>query len=257
MFCHQRRCKSWVLSEDNCPGFGQYRVNFHQKPGGDTARWADPNWPDKIGYSIPYATMLSFQWESWPVGSRSWLGSAQGTRWWEFLCAFCCLFCILSLSVLSLLLFSWFAVLLNCPYPNRRVFCLFHSIFLPTPVEGRAIERLRGPLLQATAKPRQQQRSQERKTMAITEHEETYLMWKTGWGCLWERQQAKGTAAHPFFPDLTVVSVRWHVKKLREVPLLYHFIYEWHFFLSSYQIPCLFFQAFLCLKWTHSEPDFP
>jgi len=46
----------WKLGR--CPGFGQDRVNFHQKPGGDTAGQADPNWPNWTGYSIPYALML-------------------------------------------------------------------------------------------------------------------------------------------------------------------------------------------------------
>jgi len=41
-----------------CPGFSQDRVNFHQKPGADTARQADPNWPKNPGYSVPCAIML-------------------------------------------------------------------------------------------------------------------------------------------------------------------------------------------------------
>jgi len=51
------------------------------------------------------------------------------------------LFCVFSLSILLLLLIPLFAVLLNCPYPNPRVFCLFLSILLRTSagggVEGR------------------------------------------------------------------------------------------------------------------------
>jgi len=45
--------KRFFYTEPNfasCPGFSQDRVNFHQKPGGDTARLADPNWPNKTGY---------------------------------------------------------------------------------------------------------------------------------------------------------------------------------------------------------------
>ena len=51
---------------------------------------------------------------------------------------FCGLFChVFSLSV-SLLLFPLFAVLLNCPYPDPPVFCLFISILLRTAEgEGR------------------------------------------------------------------------------------------------------------------------
>ena len=66
----------WVLSVQHhclglrlCPGFHQDRVNFHQKPGGDIAGPADPNWPNRTGYSIPCAVML---------------GSGEGgAAWWE------------------------------------------------------------------------------------------------------------------------------------------------------------------------------
>jgi len=51
------------------------------------------------------------------------------------------LFCVLPLSVSLLLLFPLFAVLLNCPYPDPPVFCLFLSILLLTPAGGG---RLRG-----------------------------------------------------------------------------------------------------------------
>ena len=44
-----------------CPGFGQDRVNFHQKLGGDTAWWADTNWPNKhsIQHHVPSCSVLS------------------------------------------------------------------------------------------------------------------------------------------------------------------------------------------------------
>jgi len=42
----------------SCPGFGQDRVNFHWNPGRDIAGWADPTWPNTVGYSIPCAAML-------------------------------------------------------------------------------------------------------------------------------------------------------------------------------------------------------
>jgi len=41
-------------------------------------------------------------------------------------------------SVSLLLLFPLFDVLLNCPYPDPPVFCLFLSILLHTPVGGGA-----------------------------------------------------------------------------------------------------------------------
>jgi len=45
-----------------CPGFGQDRVNFQQKPGGDTVRWGDPTWPNGTGYLIPCAVMMGSGW---------------------------------------------------------------------------------------------------------------------------------------------------------------------------------------------------
>jgi len=42
-----------------CPGFGEDRVNFHQNPGRGIAGQADPTWPNRAGYSMPCAVMLS------------------------------------------------------------------------------------------------------------------------------------------------------------------------------------------------------
>jgi len=61
------------------------------------------------------------------------------------------LFCVISLSVSFLFLFPLFAVLLNCPYPNPPVFCLFLSILLRTPAGGVAAAL--ALLLPAAAKP--------------------------------------------------------------------------------------------------------
>ena len=58
-----------------CPGFGQDRVNFHQNPGRDTARWADPAWPKRAGYSIPCAVMLGSGWGE--------LGTGNSLAVWE------------------------------------------------------------------------------------------------------------------------------------------------------------------------------
>jgi len=51
------------------------------------------------------------------------------------LCGLCWIF---SLSVSLLFLSPLFAVLLNCPYPDPPVFCLFLSILLHTPAGGGA-----------------------------------------------------------------------------------------------------------------------
>jgi len=139
------------LSLASCPGFGQDRVNFHQKLRGHTAGLADPNWPNKTGYSIPCAAMLGSVWGSWPGGSQSWLGSALGSGWWVALC--------IPLFVLYILLIH-IAVITVCficcsvklTLSQSMSFCLFLSILLPTPVVGGPIEWLRGPLLLATVK---------------------------------------------------------------------------------------------------------
>jgi len=65
MKCKEKIC---FLRSNNshiylCPGFSQDRVNFHQKSGGDPARWTDPTWPNGTGYSIPCAIMLGSGWE--------------------------------------------------------------------------------------------------------------------------------------------------------------------------------------------------
>ena len=125
-----------------CPGFGQDRVNFHQNPGRGTARWADPTptWPEPdIPYHMPSCWVPMGRGGSGTAGTLSWLRRAQqscgpGERL-SGLCGLCCVFC---LSVSSLLLFPLFAVLLNCPYPDPPVFCLYLSILLCTLVGGGA-----------------------------------------------------------------------------------------------------------------------
>ena len=80
--------------------------------------------------------MLGSEWGSSPGGSELWLGSALGFGGWELLHAFCCLLCIFFLSVLLLLLFTFFAVLLTRPYLNPRVLS-FSSHSPPHPSGGR------------------------------------------------------------------------------------------------------------------------
>ena len=132
-------CCSAGFRLGECPGFGQDRVNFHQNPGRDAAGQADPTWPNRKGYSIPCSIMLGPCWRgaAWRELSRS--SGVRGARRWERLSVLCGLCCVFSLSVLLLLLlFPLFAVLLNCPYPDPPVFCLFLSILLSTPVGGGA-----------------------------------------------------------------------------------------------------------------------
>jgi len=63
---------------------------------------------------------------------------ARGGSPGQQLSGLCGLCCVYSLSVSLLLLFPLFAVLLNCPYPDPPVFCLFLSILLCTLAGGGA-----------------------------------------------------------------------------------------------------------------------
>jgi len=121
-----------------CPGVGQDRVNFHQKPGRGTARRVDPTWPTRAEYSTPCAVMLGSGWRK--------LGSAKAVAAQEraaavggesgSLCSavLCCVFC---LSVSFLLLFPLFAVLLSCSYPDPPVFVCFSFYSPPHSSGGR------------------------------------------------------------------------------------------------------------------------
>jgi len=122
-----------------CPGFGQDRINFHQNPGRDIARRADPTWPNRAGYSIPCNRHAGFRWGG--AGQRE-LTRSSGVRGsggrGERLSVFCSLCRIFSLSVSLLLLFPLFAVLLNCPYPDPPVSaCFFPFSSAPRQGEGR------------------------------------------------------------------------------------------------------------------------
>jgi len=125
----------------NCPGFGQDRVNFHQTPGRDTAGWADPTWPNRVGYSIPCAVMLG------SGGREQGGGNSLAAR--EHAAAAVVesgsvvrsvLFSVFPLSVSLLLLFPLFAVMLNCPYPYPPVSACFFP-FSSTPRRGEGQPR--------------------------------------------------------------------------------------------------------------------
>jgi len=142
------------LTPDTCPGFGQDRVNFHQNPGRGTAGWADstPTWPNRAGYSIPCALLLGSGGDGGAAGTLSRLGSAQ--QRFDLRERFCSvgLFCVFPFSVSSLFLFPLFAVLLNCPYPDSPVFCLFS--FHSPPHSGRGRGSCVALLLPAAAETR-------------------------------------------------------------------------------------------------------
>jgi len=119
-----------------CPGFGQDRAHFHQKPGEDTTGRADPTWSNRTGYSIPCAVVL---------GSR--LGEVAGGK---LIAAQECMghrvvrvaLCI-SLFVLYTLLISIVFVIVcficcsaKLPLPRPTSFLPFSSHYPPHPSGG-------------------------------------------------------------------------------------------------------------------------
>jgi len=113
-----------------CSGYGQDRASFHQKPGRDTARLAESNWTNKTGWSIPSAIMLgSGEGELAGEGGNRGLGARGHQAVRVVLCI--SLFCIFFLLELRSLLFTSFAVLLDCPYPSPRVFAIFFPFSSP------------------------------------------------------------------------------------------------------------------------------
>jgi len=121
----------------DCPGFGWDRVNFHKKPGGDTAGLADPNWPDK--WSIQYHVRSCWVWNGGAGRARE-VSHCWGVRWAsgserELPCIFPCFEC-----------FSYQYYCCYCSLPLlfcetvlilTRKFCLFLPILLLTPLGGR------------------------------------------------------------------------------------------------------------------------
>jgi len=125
------------FTEAHCPGFGQDRVNFHQNPGRDTARRADPTWPNRIGYTIPCAVMLCSSGGELGGGNSLSGGelAAAVVEGGSLGCTLLC--CVFSLCVSLLLLFPSFVVLLNCPYPNPPASaCFFPFSSAPRQGEG-------------------------------------------------------------------------------------------------------------------------
>ena len=99
---------------------------------------ADPTWPNRARYSIPCdVTLGSAGGAARLEPSRGSGACGAGPR--ERLSVFCRVF---SLSVSLLFLFHLFVVLLNCPYPDPPVFCLFS--FHSPPHRGGGEGRPRG-----------------------------------------------------------------------------------------------------------------
>jgi len=127
------RCNIGVL------GLARTGLIFHQNPGRGTAGWADPTptWPDRAGYSIPCAVMLGSGGGGGAAGTHSRLRSTQ--RWCGLRERVCCAVYFVMFSPYlyhCCSCFPLFAVLLNCPYPDPPVFCLFLSILLRTTAGG-------------------------------------------------------------------------------------------------------------------------
>jgi len=132
---HDQRIQN--LTNGNCSGFGQDRVNFHRTPGRGTARQADPTWPNRAGYSMPCALMLGSR--GGDLGDRNSLvarergrRSSSGERL-SVLCGLCCTFLLISIVVVTVPLVCC-SVKLPLSLPTS--FCLFLSILPCTPAGG-------------------------------------------------------------------------------------------------------------------------
>jgi len=135
MQCSLHLMLSFLVS--SCPGFGPDRVNFHQNPGRDTARRADPTWPNRVGYSIPWAVMLGSgggelgEWNSFTARER-WRRFGRAALWVVQFVLCILLICIAVVTAP----FACCSVKLPLSRPTR--FCLFPSILLCTPTGGGA-----------------------------------------------------------------------------------------------------------------------
>ena len=119
-------------SSSFCPGFGWDRVNFHKKPGRDTAGPADPNWPNKGVFATMCPHGVAQHWGgSWLGGGELQLGSTLGIRRWALFCEFpCSRQCYCCYCYLPLLFCETVLTL-------TREFCLFLPI-LPHPTREKA-----------------------------------------------------------------------------------------------------------------------
>jgi len=105
-------------------GLAMTGLIFTRRQKGTQPGW--PNWPKKMEYSIPCKVMLGGGAGRREVKSGSGVRRASDSESCSVHFAVC--FVYFLLSVLLLLLFASFAVLLNCPYPDPRVLSIFfHS----------------------------------------------------------------------------------------------------------------------------------
>jgi len=121
-----------------CPRFSQDRVNFHWNPGRETARRADPTWPNRAGYSIPCAVTLGAGGGGAGQPELTCGSGVRSSGWWERLSVFCCfvlyipLICIVVVPVPSVCCF------VKLPLSRPTSFCLVLSILLRTAAGGGA-----------------------------------------------------------------------------------------------------------------------
>jgi len=111
-------------------------VDFHQKPGGDTAGQADPNWLNKTGYLLPCATMLGSWGGSWLGVKFVMAGECMGHRAVRVaLCISLFVLYILLTNIVVLTVHFIWCFLLNCPHPDPKVFAFFFPFSSP-PQQG-------------------------------------------------------------------------------------------------------------------------
>jgi len=113
----------------------------------DTARRADPNWPNKTGYLIPCAVMLGSGRGELAGGKLITAGDRLGHRVVRVpLCILLFVLCILLISI-DVATVHFVCCSVKLPLIPTKSFCLFFHILLPTPIGGGTIERPRGPFV--------------------------------------------------------------------------------------------------------------
>jgi len=131
--------KNFNVNITICPGFGQDRVNFHWNPGRSTAGRADPTWPNRTGYSIPWAFMLGSSGGG--VGQRE-LTRGSGARCdgsrGERLCCAVCFILYIPFICIVVVPVPFVCCSVKLPLSRPTSCCLFLSILLRTPAGGGA-----------------------------------------------------------------------------------------------------------------------
>ena len=120
-------------SSSFCPGFGWDRVNFHKKPGRDTAGPADPNWPNKGVFATMCPHGVAQHWGgSWLGGGELWLSSALRIGWCERVVLRIPLFLYILLISIVVVTVHFLCCSVKLPVSRPTSFAFFFLFSLPS-----------------------------------------------------------------------------------------------------------------------------